>query len=69
MFGVSEMEIDETRVRHCCQTCGELLEEHIHYSWVEVKACTKTMPALCPKCASWPGSARPPERTRGQENQ
>jgi hypothetical protein len=33
------------QVRHTCQACGELFEEHIHYSWAEVKDCTRTMPA------------------------
>jgi hypothetical protein len=42
------------QINHVCQSCGELMEVHEHGSWLEVKACTRTVPALCPQCASWP---------------
>jgi hypothetical protein len=43
------------QIKDVCQSCGELMEVHEHTSWLEVKACTRTLPALCPACASWPG--------------
>jgi len=43
------------KIKHVCQSCGELMAVHEHESWQEVKDCLAGMRALCRERASWPG--------------
>jgi hypothetical protein len=42
------------QIKHVCQSCGEVMAEHEHSSWQEIKDCLAGMRALCPDCDSWP---------------
>jgi hypothetical protein len=55
------------KVKHCCQSCGEVLVVHEHSSYQEIKECLAGMKALCPECASWPGCPCAQETDAGRK--
>jgi hypothetical protein len=67
MMFLSEGEEAQVEVNYVCESCGDLLATHDHYSFLEVKQCLRGMKALCVECAKWPGCPLPEDGTRGQE--
>ena len=50
-------------IKHCCTSCGEVMCEHIHASWAEIKACLST--GLCANCKAFGPSARADAARKG----
>lgn len=57
------------KIKHVCESCGEVMAVHDHASYQEIKDCQRGMRALCDGCRGWPGSPLAEDGKRGQDRE